>query len=183
MGSSPILFIRGLAQEIYQLGRLFALGAEGWGFESPFLDLLMLQTLYYVSFIAVLCLLTSGGNNVQLRKVALGGAISTFFVSLLMGPSLLENSLFFAPFCSWFGSKVLFGVDGVSYLFILLSILLTIVCILVSWPSITYLVREFLLCLLVLDLFLIVLFTAWDLLVFYVFFEALLIPMVLIIGV
>lgn len=77
----------------------------------------------------------------------------------------------------------MFGVDGVSYLFVLLSIVLTIVCVLVSWPSIVSLVKEFLLCLLVLDFFLIVLFTAWDLLVFYVFFEALLIPMVLIIGV
>lgn len=143
----------------------------------------MLQTLYYVSLIAVLCLFISGGSNVQLRKVALGGAISTFFVSLLVGPSLLERSLFFASFCSWFGSNILFGVDGVSYLFILLSVFLTVVCILVSWSSITYLVKEFLLCLLVLNLFLIILFTAWDLLVFYVFFEALLIPMVLIIGV
>ena len=79
---------------------MFALGAEGWGFESLFLDLLMLQTLYYVSFIAVLCLFIPGGNEVQLRKVALGGAVSTFFVSLLMGPSLLENSLFLAPLCS-----------------------------------------------------------------------------------
>lgn len=89
-----------MTQEIDQFGRLFALGAEGRGFESPFLEFSMLQTLYYVSFTAVLLLFLSNGGHDRLRKVALGGAISTFFVSLLLGPSLLERSLFIAPFYS-----------------------------------------------------------------------------------
>ena len=173
-----------MIQEIYQLGRLFALGAEGWGFESPFLDFLMLQTLYYISFTAALCLFLSHGSSyVGLRQVALVGSLSTFLVSLLLGPCLLERGLFLSPLYFWFGTSVLFGLDGVSYLFILLSVLLTILCILISWPSVKFLVREFLLCLLVLQFLLLILFTALDLLVFYLFFEALLIPMVLIIGV
>lgn len=180
----PFSSLRVLAQEIYQLGRLFALGAEGWEFESPFLDLLMLEILYYISFMAALCqFISDRDSETQQRRLALGGAISTFFVSLLLGPSLLDRGFFMTGPYSWFGTSVLFGADGVSYLFVLLSIFLTIICVLASWSSVFYIVKEFLVCLIVLEFLLIVLFTTWDLLVFYVFFEALLIPMVLIIGV
>lgn len=144
----------------------------------------MLPALYYVSFVAVLCLLFSGQHSpLRLRRISLAGSLAIFFISLLLGPFLLEGGYFFAPSYSWFGSPILFGLDGVSYLFVLLSSFLTVICILVSWYSVVFLVREFLLCLLVLQFLLILLFTTWDLLVFYVFFEALLIPMVLIIGV
>lgn len=144
----------------------------------------MLQVLYYVSLIALLCLLLSRGCSLlRLWRVALFGSLSSFFTSLLLGPSLLEGGFFLVPSRSWLGSSVLFGLDGTSYLFILLSSLLTVLCILVSWASVVYLVYEFLACLLVLQLLLLVLFTAWDLLIFYIFFEGLLIPMVLIIGV
>lgn len=143
----------------------------------------MLLTLYYVSFMAALWLfVTDGSSYVRLRQVALAGCFSTLIVCLLLGSCLLERGFLFVSIF-WFGGPVLYGLDGVSYLFVLLSVLLTALCILVSWSSITYLVQEFLLCLLVLQFLLIVLFTALDLLVFYVFFEALLIPMVLIIGV
>lgn len=145
---------------------------------------LMLQLLYYVCLAAPLCLVFSSRvSPVRLRRVALFGSLSTFFVSLVMGLPLLESGFFLTPAYFWFGSHVLFGLDGVSYLFVLLSSLLTVICILVSWATVTYLVYEFLLCLLVLQLLLVFLFTTWDLLIFYVFFEALLIPMVLIIGV
>lgn len=94
----------------------------------------MLQVLYYTSFTAVLCLLFSaGGSPVHVRRVALGGSVSTFFISLFLGPLLLEgNLLLFAPHSPWFGSFLSFGLDGVSYLFVLLSIFLTVLCILIS---------------------------------------------------
>lgn len=161
MGSNPILFVTVSAQEIYQFGRLFALGAEGWEFEPLFLDLFMLLILYYVSFTAVLGLVFFSGCSVtHMRRSALASSLATFFVSLLLGPFLLEGGLLLSPVSFWFSSSVLFGLDGASYLFVLLSVFLTILCILVSWFSVVFLVHEFLLCLLILQFLLIILFTA-----------------------
>ena len=75
------------------------------------------------------------------------------------------------------------GVDGISVLFVLLSTVLTPVCILASWESIQTKVREFMLAFLILETMMVGMFCATDFVVFYMFFEAVLIPMYLIIGV
>ena len=75
------------------------------------------------------------------------------------------------------------GVDGISVLFILLSAFLTPICILASWSSIKTRVKEFMVAFLVLETFMIGTFCALDAILFYVFFEGVLIPMFLIIGV
>jgi NADH-quinone oxidoreductase subunit M len=75
------------------------------------------------------------------------------------------------------------GVDGISVLFVLLSTLLTPLCILASWESIQTRVRDFMVAFLVLESMMVGMFCALDFVVFYIFFEAVLIPMFLIIGV
>ena len=75
------------------------------------------------------------------------------------------------------------GVDGISMFFVLLSALLTPVCILSAWDAIKTRVREFMVAFLVLETFMIGTFIALDAVLFYVFFEGVLIPMFLIIGV
>ncbi|HVM85154.1 MAG TPA: NADH-quinone oxidoreductase subunit M [Candidatus Binatia bacterium] len=75
------------------------------------------------------------------------------------------------------------GVDGISMTFVLLSTLLTPVCILASWEAITVRVKEYMIAFLVLETFMVGTFCALDFLAFYVFFEGVLIPMYLIIGV
>ncbi len=65
----------------------------------------------------------------------------------------------------------------------LLTGLLTVVCVLISTRAIKYLVKEFLVCLFLLELLLVGVFTIRDLVGFYIFFEGVLIPMFLIIGV
>lgn len=75
------------------------------------------------------------------------------------------------------------GVDGISVLFVLLTTVLTPICILASWESITRYVREYMIAFLILETMLVGLFCALDFVVFYVFFEGVLIPMYLIIGV
>lgn len=75
------------------------------------------------------------------------------------------------------------GVDGISIFFIILTALLMPICILISVKSIKYLIKEFLLCLLFLEVLLIGVFSVLDLVGFYVLFEGILIPMFLIIGV
>src|ERR1700742_1829738 len=75
------------------------------------------------------------------------------------------------------------GVDGISVLFVLLSTLLTPICILASWESIHTRVRAFMLSFLILDTMMVGMFCAMDFVVFYMFFEGVLISMYLIIGV
>lgn len=75
------------------------------------------------------------------------------------------------------------GIDGISLFFLLLTTLLIPICLLVSWTSITYKTKEYLISFLMLEFFLIGTFCILDLLLFYIFFESVLIPMFLIIGV
>ncbi len=75
------------------------------------------------------------------------------------------------------------GVDGISMLFVILTTLLMPLCILASWESITSRVKEYMIAFLVLETLMVGVFCALDLVLFYLFFEAGLIPMFLIIGV
>ena len=75
------------------------------------------------------------------------------------------------------------GVDGISILFVLLSTVLTPICILSAWEAIHTRVREFMISFLVLETMMVGMFCATDFVVFYMFFEGVLIPMYLIIGV
>jgi len=75
------------------------------------------------------------------------------------------------------------GVDGLSLLLVLLTTLITPLCVLCSWRSITTRVREFMVCLLIAESAMIGVFCALDAVLFFVFWEAMLIPMALLIGV
>jgi NADH-quinone oxidoreductase subunit M len=75
------------------------------------------------------------------------------------------------------------GVDGISIFFILLSTFLTPICILASWESIQNRVREYMMSFLLLETMMVGMFSSLDLILFYVFFEGVLIPMFIIIGV
>jgi len=88
-----------------------------------------------------------------------------------------------APWLPQWGITYKLGVDGISVLFVLLSTVLTPICILASWEAITVRVREYMLAFLVLETMMVGMFCALDFVVFYVFFEGVLIPMYLIIGV
>ena len=87
---------------------------------------------------------------------------------------------------SWiktFNVEYYIGVDGISVLFVLLSTLIAILCILVSWTSIQTKTKEFFISLLLLEGAMIGVFCALDFFLFYIFWEAMLIPMFLLIGV
>lgn len=75
------------------------------------------------------------------------------------------------------------GVDGISLFFIILTSLLMPLCILASWDSIKIMLKEFMLCMLGLELLLFGVFTVLDILGFYILFEGVLIPMFLVIGI
>nr|YP_011017571.1 NADH dehydrogenase subunit 4 [Antithamnionella miharai]WQF69346.1 NADH dehydrogenase subunit 4 [Antithamnionella miharai]WQF69371.1 NADH dehydrogenase subunit 4 [Antithamnionella miharai] len=75
------------------------------------------------------------------------------------------------------------GIDGISLFLILLTTLLINICILTSWTSVKFYLKEYLICFLTLEFCLIQVFAVLDLLLFYIFFESVLIPMFLIIGI
>ena len=86
----------------------------------------------------------------------------------------------------WFetlGISYHMGVDGISLFFVMLSTLLTPICIIASWNSIKERVKEYMIAFLVLETFMVGTFCALDSVLFYVFFEGVLIPMFLIIGI
>ncbi len=86
----------------------------------------------------------------------------------------------------WFGAGGFayhMGVDGISLFFVVLSAFLTPLCILASWTAIKTRVKEYMIAFLVLETMMIGMFCALDIVLFYVFFEGVLVPMFIIIGV
>lgn len=75
------------------------------------------------------------------------------------------------------------GLDGISLFFVLLSVFLLPICLLCSWATITYRVREFNILMYLIVFLLIQVFSVLDLFLFYIFFESILIPMFIMIGI
>jgi NADH-quinone oxidoreductase subunit M len=76
-----------------------------------------------------------------------------------------------------------FGIDGISLFFILLSTFTIPLCLLTSYKNGLIYVKDFCLYLIILEIFLILSFSALDLIAFFIFFECILIPMFFIIGI
>ena len=122
------------------------------------------------------------------RWAALWVSLFTFFESLYIWINFdpATPDFQFVEKVDWipeFGISYHMGVDGISMFFVLLSTFLTPLCVLASWDAIKTRVREYMIAFLVLETFMVGMFCALDFVVFYVFFEAVLIPMFLIIGV
>jgi NADH-quinone oxidoreductase subunit M len=120
------------------------------------------------------------------RWSALWVTLLTFAASLLIWINFdTGNSGFqFVETRNWLGAiKYKMGVDGISMLFVILTTFLMPICILASWDSVDTRVREYMIAFLVLESLMIGVFCALDLVLFYLFFEAGLIPMFLIIGI
>ena len=81
------------------------------------------------------------------------------------------------------GFEYALGIDGIALMLIMLSVFLMPICILASWTSVTKRVGEYMAAFLIMELLMIGVFAAQDILLFYIFFEAGLIPMYLIIGI
>ncbi|GAB2458985.1 NADH-quinone oxidoreductase subunit M [Comamonas humi] len=122
------------------------------------------------------------------RWIALVGAIIGLLVTLPLyqGFQLGTSAMQFVEKASWiprFGIQYYLGVDGISFWFIPLTAFITVIVVLASWESITERVNQYMGAFLILSGLMIGVFSALDGLLFYVFFEATLIPMYLIIGI
>ena len=124
----------------------------------------------------------------SVRWIALIGAIVSFLVTLPLygGFEIGTSALQFVEKASWiarFNVNYHLGVDGISLWFVLLTAFINVVVIIASWESITSRVNQYMAAFLILSGLMIGVFAALDGMLFYVFFEATLIPMYLIIGV
>lgn len=121
------------------------------------------------------------------RNVALWTSCLTFVLSLFILTRFEAGTADFqlVEYKPWFPALNIayhVGVDGISLWFVLLSTFLVPLCILASWESITSRVKEFMIAFLVLETMLVGMFCALDFVLFYLFYEGVLIPMFLIIG-
>lgn len=151
----------------------------------------MLGLVFLLNFINIFLILITPRENIsRLWKIALQWSLLTLTATILLWATFDGEGLFqeikrieWVPGIEPFFSPALFAVDGISVFFLILTALLTPICILISWGSIKFLIKEFLLCVLFIEILLMGVFTILDLVGFYVLFESILIPMFLIIGV
>ena len=128
-----------------------------------------------------------GERNSGAIYISIFTSFVNFFITLFLWYSF-DSQTFnfqFVEEISWISGliKFKFGIDGISILFILLTAFITPICIISCINSVKTRLKEFLIALLVLETFMIGVFCSLDLVVFYLFFEAGLIPMFLIIGI
>jgi NADH-quinone oxidoreductase subunit M len=123
----------------------------------------------------------------NIRAIALLTTTFTFIISLFIwtGFDNSQAGFQFVEKVAWLDSGISYhmGVDGISMLFVILTTFLMPLCILASWESIEKRVKAYMIAFLLLETLMIGVFCALDIVLFYVFFEAGLIPMFIIIGV
>ena len=126
-------------------------------------------------------------NNITSKYVALFTTLVNFFISIYLwyvfDPSTAEFQ--FIEERQWLKGFVNYkvGVDGISILFIILTSIITPLCIISVNNTIKYRIKDFLIAILLLESLMIGVFCSLDLVIFYLFFEGGLIPMFLIIGI
>ena len=127
------------------------------------------------------------GNNATIKYVALFTTVVNFLISIYLWIAFDQStsSFQFIEDRTWIKGFINYkvGVDGISILFIILTTFITPLCIISVNNSVKNRLRDFLIAILIMESFMIGVFSALDLVVFYLFFEAGLIPMFLIIGI
>jgi len=152
------------------------------------MGLLSLAIWTPIIFGVVLLVIGRDDQARSVRWIALIGAVVSFLVTLPLydGFKLGTSAMQFVEKGSWiarFNVNYHLGVDGISLWFVLLTAFINVVVIIASWEAITTRVNQYMAAFLILSGLMIGVFTALDGLLFYVFFEATLIPMYLIIGI
>ena len=152
------------------------------------MGLLSLAIWTPIAFGAMLLALGRDDQAQAVRWVALVGALISFLVTipLLTGFQLGSAAMQFvekAPWISRFNVNYHLGLDGISLWFVPLTAFINVVVIIAGWEAITQRVNQYMGAFMILSGLMIGVFCALDGLLFYVFFEATLIPMYLIIGI
>ncbi len=150
----------------------------------------IISTVTFLPLVGVLLILFINGESEaakrNIRMIALLTTAVTFLVSIPLWTSFDNASAAFqfVEKSAWLGSGISYhvGVDGISMLFVILTTFLMPFTILASW-EVDKRVKAYMIAFLILETLMIGVFTALDIVVFYLYFEAGLIPMFIIIGV
>ncbi|HUC11524.1 MAG TPA: NADH-quinone oxidoreductase subunit M [Stellaceae bacterium] len=154
----------------------------------------LLSLVTFVPLVGVFFIIIARGDEAVVasnaRFIALWTSLADFGLSILLWIYFDPNTagFQFVERADWinlggFSISYHMGIDGISLFFILLSTLLTFLSILSSWVVIKFQVKEYMIAFLALETLMVGIFCALNFIVFYVFFEGVLIPMFLIIGV
>lgn len=150
---------------------------------------LLSYAIWVPIFAGIAVLLTGSDRNAPLaRMLALAGAIAGLLVTLPLytGFDLTTPQMQFVELVPWiprFNINYALGVDGISMLFVILNSFITVIVVLGGWKVIEYKVAQYNAGFLIMSGLLNGIFVSLDAMLFYVFFEASLIPLYLIIGV
>lgn len=151
----------------------------------------ILSAVTFLPLVGVALLLLTREDSPYGRRnilnVALLTTVFTFVLSLFIWIGFDNSNPGFQMVekAEWLGTGISYhlGVDGISMLFVILSTFLMPFCVLASWHSVEKRLREYMIAFLLLEVFMVGVFVSLDIVLFYVFFEAGLIPMFIIIGV
>jgi NADH-quinone oxidoreductase subunit M len=153
-----------------------------------YFDKTILTWLVGLPFLGVFALLFTPRQNVKaIRAMSIGFMLLEFFVSLhlLTGDYTSGAYQYVASYdlVPAYGISYTVGIDGISLWLVMLTTFVTPIALYASWTSVNTKVKEFALCFMFLEVAMIGAFVALDLFLFYVFWELLLVPMYLIIGI
>lgn len=149
---------------------------------------LLTVVTFFPALGAVAVLLLNRDDHAWIRRLALVASLAEFALALLIlrafNPAIAGEQL--REYRVWIDSPPIhyfLAVDGVSLFLVLLTTFLTPIAILASWKGIHTRVKEFHIMMLVLETGMVGVFLAWDLFLFFVFWEVMLVPMYFLIGV
>ena len=135
---------------------------------------------------ALLLLLISNANVIRWTTLVVTAATFVISLPILSNFDKTTYKMQFVEKSEWipsWGINYFIGIDGISVLFIFLTTILSILCVLVSWKAIENKVKEFNMAILTMEAGMLGVFVSLDFFLFYIFWEAMLIPMFLLIGV
>jgi NADH-quinone oxidoreductase subunit M len=150
----------------------------------------LLSLIVFLPAVGALVIALLGGHwgDRPLRFSALGVTLATFFLSLLL-PTFFQNGtsdmqfVERAPWIPPLGASYHLGIDGISLWLVCLTTFLSVLIVLFSWTGIALHFKQYLICLLALETTILGVFAAVDILLFFLFWEIMLIPMYLLIKI
>jgi NADH-quinone oxidoreductase subunit M len=155
------------------------------------MNLPILTIIIFLPLIGVLFILLTKGDEKKVNQICFNVSLLTsflvFILSLLLWNNFDPNSaeFQFIEEQPWIGNVIKYkvGVDGISILFVVLTSLIIPLCIIATSNSVKFRQKDFLIALLLMQTMMLGVFCSLDIFIFYLFFEAGLIPMFLIIGI
>ncbi len=156
---------------------------------NPYGGFPLLSIIVFLPLVGALVILLLNKKRVeQIKVVALGTSLVVFVLSLPLFFNFDSSThqlqwMEKKPWIPQYGISYFIGIDGISLLLVLLTTFISVLAILSSWKAITERVKGYMMFMLLLETGMLGVFVAQDLFLFYIFWEAMLIPMYFLIGV